>query len=110
MWSAYDPDRKAALKDARREEPYIKKDGTVGDKILVTEQCYICKDWHPLKNIQVDHVKPVGKQPPWPPTGDGSWDRYLLALFFSGKANLKTVCKPCHKRKSVQEKREGAYE
>ena len=106
----YDPDRKQVLKDARREEPYIKKDGTVGDKIVVTYKCYICNKYHPGKDTQVDHVKAVGKQPPWPPTGNGEWDRYLLDLFFSGKENLKPVCKPCHKIKSKTERSQGAYE
>lgn len=87
----------------------IKKDGTEGEKVLVDVQCQVCKEWFKQGEMDVDHLIPVGKQPPWPPTGNGEWDRYLLKQFFSGLANLKPTCKPCHRIKSANEKKQGAY-
>ena len=109
VWTTYDPDRRAALKANRRERLMIKKDGTEGEKVLVDIQCDSCKGWFKTSEIEIDHCIPVGKQPPWPPTGDGSWDRYLLKQFFSGQENLSPKCKPCHRRKSALEKKAGAY-
>lgn len=109
VWSAYATERKAALNAVRSESLYIKVDGSQGNKVLVHYECAHCKENHPSKNVQVDHVTPIGKQPPWPPNGDGSWDRYISRVFCT-QENLQVLCKPCHKTKSKQERQQGAYE
>lgn len=109
VWSRYSEERKQALKYVRSESLYVKLDGTEGTRILAHFKCAHCLELHPAKNVQVDHKTPIGKQPPWPPTGDGSWDRYIAKVFCK-QDNLQVLCKPCHKAKSKQEKQQGAYE
>ena len=108
VWSAFAVERKAALDAVRTEHLYVKKDGTTGNKVLVYYDCASCGGQYQKANVQVDHKTPIGKQPPWPPTGDGSWDRYI-ARVFCPQENLQVLCKPCHKAKSKQEKQQGAY-
>jgi len=55
-----------------------------------------------------DHIEPVGSQPPWPPTGDGEWDKYLAGLFCD-ETNLQALCVDCHKIKTREEHRAGVY-
>ncbi len=80
-----------------------KKNGKAFSKPRVFYKCALCGQEHPLKNIQVDHIEPVGPTP-------GSklalpsltWDMFIQRLF-CGTENLRTVCKPCHKTKTDKE-------
>lgn len=69
-------------------------------------RCAACEQL--TKKPQCDHIEPVGEYPTWPPTGDGSWDRYLLRQFCKGE-NLQVLDKECHTVKSAEEKSSGAY-
>lgn len=57
--------------------------------------CTRCQHSFVLANIHVHHEPEVGKEPDWPPTGDGAWERYMLQIHCSVET-LFPVCKPCH--------------
>jgi 5-methylcytosine-specific restriction endonuclease McrA len=54
-------------------------------------ECANCKKAFPEKQIQVDHIKPIG-------TCD-TWDEFVERLFCEVD-NLQVLCKPCHKKKT----------
>jgi len=54
-------------------------------------KCAICKKWHPQKNVEVDHIVPVGSL-----TCLDDLPGFVERLFCS-KDGLRVVCKPCHK-------------
>jgi 5-methylcytosine-specific restriction endonuclease McrA len=104
----YDPTRKQVLRAARIEGTRTNKDGSIGKRPAVYFVCAECEKLVPGTEIQIDHIVPVGKQPTWPPNGDGTWDKYLTSLFCDA-SNLRAICRPCHKEKSAHEKSTGAY-
>lgn len=57
--------------------------------------CAQCKEENSSKDVQVDHVEPIG------PTK--TWDEFIERLFCE-KDNLQVLCKPCHKKKTKEEK------
>lgn len=106
VWSFHSTARKYIKHEARREVTLFKKDGTVSARIGVRYLCGHCKEV--VDKIHIDHIEPVGSQPPWPPTGDGEWDRYLAGLFCD-ETNLQALCVNCHKIKTREEHRAGVY-
>ena len=60
--------------------------------------CSICKEEFPQREVQVDHIEPIGTCP--------TWDEFIEKLFCE-KDNLQVVCKPCHKLKSAKERHES---
>ncbi len=99
----YHPSLQLALKRERIEVPYTKKDGGTPKFPHVWYACASCGARFKQKDVQLDHVIPVGPTPGSklaPP--DMTWDRFIARLFCSPD-NLKVVCKPCHKRKTASE-------
>lgn len=95
------------IREARVEQLKFKKDGTPHAVPDVSYRCASCKDL--CKEYNVDHVKPIGKQPAWPITGDGSWERYWMRVFCN-RSNLQLLCVPCHDLKTAEEKANAAYD
>lgn len=59
-------------------------------------RCAACKEEFTQKDVEVDHTIPIGK--------DKTWDEFVDGLFCE-IANLQVLCKPCHKVKSLKEKK-----
>lgn len=79
-------------------------------KKLVATQCAIgstrricagCKQGFPKKEVHIDHIEPVGKQP-------REWDDYpnFYRRLFCPASNLQGLCKSCHKAKTAKEAKE----
>jgi 5-methylcytosine-specific restriction endonuclease McrA len=60
--------------------------------------CAACKKDYPLKNVQVDHIKPVV------PKNFTTWDDFIARLYCEAKW-LQVLCKPCHKTKTAEERK-----
>jgi 5-methylcytosine-specific restriction endonuclease McrA len=58
-------------------------------------RCAVCKKEWPLKQMSVDHKKPIGTFI--------SWDHFIEALYCE-KENLQALCKTCHKTKTKKER------
>jgi 5-methylcytosine-specific restriction endonuclease McrA len=54
-------------------------------------QCSICKEWHPDKNIEVDHLIPAGS------LRSGDDLKGFVERLFCEKEGLRVLCKPCHR-------------
>lgn len=90
------PPRFETLKKARRISE-------LSDKRTKWEyQCNHCKEWFKSKSIQVDHIVPKGKF---------SRELFLgwLERLLCKSTNLQVLCIPCHKIKSANEHKTGAY-
>ena len=62
--------------------------------------CASCARLFTAKGVEVDHIEPVVD----PKTGFTTWDNYISRLFCSTD-NLQVLCKPCHKIKTLSEKK-----
>ena len=60
--------------------------------------CATCGGEFPQREVQVDHIEPIGTCP--------TWDEFIEKLFCE-KDNLQVVCKPCHKIKTKEERDES---
>lgn len=60
-------------------------------------KCAMCECNYPIKEVQVDHKRPVV-----PPEGFKTWDDYIDKLFCE-ESNLQVLCIPCHKKKTKAE-------
>jgi hypothetical protein len=58
-------------------------------------KCAACGKDFTQSNVQVDHIKPIGK--------DLSWDEFIEKLFCE-RDNLQVLCKACHKKKTKEER------
>lgn len=65
-------------------------------------QCFKCN--REVEVIKVDHIQPIGKQPD-NLTEFGVWLKKLFCDVF----NLQPLCNQCHKEKSREERKKGAY-
>jgi hypothetical protein len=84
------PPRFIALQRARR--PYTGHNPRQKFEV----QCAHCHDWHPQKNISVDHITPWGSI-----VGlslDEAWARLLVPV-----TGLQCLCKKCHDTKTASE-------
>ncbi len=92
MWSRASPDREHALWLARDPEYPL-------------YLCAVCKEQFKIKEVQVDHINPVGSQP----MSLEAIQQWVSNLFCSYN-NLQVLCKLCHKQKTkvdVKKIREG---
>jgi len=58
-------------------------------------QCASCKQWFKQKEVQVDHITPVGS--------DTDWIQFIQRLFV-GKNKLQVLCSECHNLKTKRER------
>lgn len=61
--------------------------------------CVECKKDFPMKEVQVDHKKPVVN----PKQGFAGWDTLIQRLYCEAKG-LQVLCKVCHAVKTKQER------
>ena len=66
-------------------------------------KCAKCKKSFDRKEVQVDHVEPV--IPIEKRTVDLDWNEIISRMFCSAE-NYQVLCKPCHKEKSDEERKE----
>ena len=66
--------------------------------------CAKCKKDFPQKEVDVDHKTPVVD----PSTGFVDWNTYIERMFCP-KKNFQVLCKPCHKAKTLKEKKKNAH-
>lgn len=74
----------------------IKKDG------VFKLQCAKCLEWFREKDIQVDHITPVGKQPD---LNSKSVSEYVGKLFINIDG-LQILCRDCHFEKTKIDRKE----
>ena len=61
-------------------------------------RCNACKGIFPTSEVQVDHIIPVV-----PVTGFTNWDE-VINLMFCEKDGFQVLCKPCHNKKTAEER------
>ena len=54
-------------------------------------QCNICKNWHPEKNVEVNHVIPAGSLKSY-----SDLPQFCERLFCEDLSNYEVLCIPCH--------------
>lgn len=84
------------LNGARTEKKTNVKTGRLAQHF----ECGICKKEFTQKDMEVDHIKPVVD----PKKGFETWDKFIDKLFCEA-SNLQAICKPCHKIKTISEKK-----
>ena len=57
--------------------------------------CAACDGEFPMKQVQVDHTVPIGTFK--------TWDKFISRLFCEAP-KLQVLCKPCHKKKTKEER------
>lgn len=99
------PVLKQALDKVRKEEPWIKKDGTKALKPRVTYKCADCGKYYGRTKVQCDHKIPV-----MPLEGalgkDFNWQDVIDRLFVQDASELQILCKGCHSEKTNEENAE----
>lgn len=63
-------------------------------------RCAECGCDFPLTQVQVDHKKPVVD----PAVGFTTWDTFVKRLYIEARG-LQVLCKPCHKKKTDDERK-----
>jgi 5-methylcytosine-specific restriction endonuclease McrA len=66
--------------------------------------CATCKGDFELKEVQVDHIIPIGETPEVPAASIEDWGKWFLKAFCA-MSNLAVLCKPCHAVKTKEERR-----
>ena len=64
-------------------------------------KCAGCGDYFVSKQVQIDHKEPVVD----PANGFEDWWTYIVRLYCDSP-NLQVLCKPCHKKKTNEERKE----
>lgn len=88
------PPKYECLKAARTEKKINVKTGRLAQHF----RCAICEEEFTSKDMQVDHIQPIGR--------DKTWDEFIDGLFCEID-NLQAVCIGCHKIKSKKEANES---
>ena len=57
--------------------------------------CALCKNEFGCKEVQVDHIQPIGKFT--------NWEQFIIRLFCE-LDNLQVLCKGCHKTKGKEDR------
>lgn len=92
------PPKYLTLAEAKTEKKVNKKTGRMAQHYL----CNSCNEEFTQKDVEVDHISPVVD----PKVGFISWDEYIKRLFCEA-SNLQVLCKGCHKKKTLQEKKKN---
>ena len=79
------------LNAAKTEKKTNVKSGRLAQHFL----CATCNKEFVAKDVQVDHIVPIGTEK--------TWDEFIEGLFCEGH-NLQVLCIPCHKKKTKEEK------
>lgn len=85
------PIHKAKLK-ARRASKSANK------RLKYEYQCAICKQWWPDKDIEVDHITPVGT------LRSGDDLKLFVENLFCEEDKLRILCENCHKQVTKEQK------
>lgn len=99
----YCPERKAAIEKYKIKVPIRKKDGELSKKFINSYKCAMCKQAFTEKEIQWDHIIPVGEEPKTYPPDPKEWGNYLAKMFCS-RDNYQPLCKKCHLIKTNKER------
>lgn len=91
------PNKWKALERARKGQGV---NAATGRKAMLYT-CATCSKLYTAKGVEVDHIVPVVD----PVVGFTTWDNYIARLFCSTD-NLQVLCKPCHKAKTLCEKKQ----
>jgi len=86
------PPKYDTLNAAKTEKKVNVKTGRVAQHYLCAE----CSLDFPAKEVQVDHIIPIGVEK--------TWDEFIDGLFCEAD-NLQVLCVPCHKIKTKKEKK-----
>lgn len=65
-------------------------------------QCAICKKWHPDKDVEMDHIIPCGSLKSYDDLAG------FLERLACSKEGYRLLCKPCHKRRTQEEKQKDS--
>lgn len=74
----------------------VKKVNELSGRVAQHFRCANCQGEFPAKLVDVDHITPIGF--------DKTWDEFINGLYCE-KENLQVLCKPCHKAKTLKEKK-----
>ena len=82
------------LNAAKTEKKTNPKSGRIAQHFM----CASCNKEYIAKDVQVDHIKPIGF--------DKTWDEFINGLYCEAD-NLQVLCIPCHKVKTQLEKKKS---
>jgi 5-methylcytosine-specific restriction endonuclease McrA len=91
------PPKWKALKAASIGRVINKRSGRLAEHY----KCASCTDYFVARDVQVDHIEPVVS----PQEGFQDWWTYMNRLYCEAE-NLQVLCKPCHKQKTAEERKE----
>ena len=97
IWSRYSADRQHALFLARTSL-------LIGNKKKIMYECHECNSAFDIKDVQVDHLEPIGRTPEL--TEYDQWGTWLAKLFCDVD-RLRVMCKPCHAGKTKDERKKA---
>ena len=81
----------STLNEAKTEKKTNVKSGRLAQHF----RCACCQEEFVAKDIQIDHIVPIGTEK--------TWDQFIDGLFCESH-NLQALCIPCHKIKTKKEK------
>ena len=91
------PPKWKALKAASLGRLINKRSGRLAEHY----RCAECLEPFVARDVQVDHINPVVD----PAKGFEDWPTYMERLYCEAD-NLQVLCKPCHKDKTNEERKE----
>lgn len=86
------PPKYSTLAAAKRGKQVNKSSGRLAEHY----KCASCLGDFPAKQVQVDHIKPMGV--------GRSWDDFINELYCEAD-NLQVLCKECHAKKTKLERK-----
>jgi 5-methylcytosine-specific restriction endonuclease McrA len=92
-WSRWPP-KYQVLADAKRT--------VEGKRHKYEYQCSECKQWFKQTEVQVDHIIPTGSLKAYEDLPE------FVSKLFVSKDKLSLMCKPCHQRKTNDERKDRA--
>ena len=82
----------STLNEAKTEKKINPKSGRLAQHF----ECNSCHKEYTAKDVQVDHITPIGY--------DKNWDEFIDGLFCE-RENLQVLCTVCHSIKTKQERK-----